>query len=434
MQQASVPGRNGSPRALLRGDLCSNTGYARANRALASLLRLECEVIGADIHPDAHDNRSPPDFPLVSDHALFAMAAAPARNRSIVLHCTSPDSIRHFPGAVNVGAFYWETDAIPHRRDWPLKLSLLDTIWAPTRFVAEFARSAGYQGRIDLIPWAHSFDRAGADAFGAETPVMPQVEAQFIGTLDADRVAPTPIGLPSLRQQARQLFLAVQSLAPRKGTRTLLREWRTYLHDHGKSDVLVLRLAFRHATDIHDPPMVHFAKMLRAAGFRPGDRTNIALLVDPMTVDDLRGLYRCCNAFVTASFGEGFGGPVIEALQQGCLVVAPRHTGLADLLPPDYPLVVNSRRVVTGLVGNLDVYPASASWNIPEPGAIATALSRVAAFSPHERRAALDMALAHAMAFCSIPVVRERIQLAFNAIAVTQPPGVPQGVPHGLMQ
>lgn len=59
-----------------------------------------------------------------------------------------------------------------------------------------------------------------------------------------------------------------------------------------------------------------------------GQDSNIFLL--PVESPQLAPMYRACDAFVTATQGEGFGQPIAEAMACGLKVVAPKSTGMLD--------------------------------------------------------------------------------------------------------
>ena len=123
----------------------------------------------------------------------------------------------------------------------------------------------------------------------------------------------------------------------------------------------------------------------------------------------MQHLFRRCDAFVSATFGEGFGGPIVEALQQGCPVIVPRHTGIVDLVAADYPLTIRTQSAIVGLMGGIPAYPPSSNWHIPVPGAISQKLQEFAAM-PARTRAKIAMdARDHASRFCSLHAVRRHV-------------------------
>ena len=143
----------------IRGDIISTTGYARAARALAEILAETNRVLGISLHEDPSDRSAIFPGALVSDNELRRLAET---DPLVVVHHTTPDHSLPVPNALNVGLFYWETDAIPRRLSWCEHIASMDAIWAPTRFIADFVRQCGFEGDIPLIPWAHRFDEGDA--------------------------------------------------------------------------------------------------------------------------------------------------------------------------------------------------------------------------------------------------------------------------------
>ncbi len=414
---------------VLRGDLRSHTGYAKATRALAKLIPARFRTIGVDIHPDPADNQAFTPFAIVPEaEARRQVLAMPSR--CAVVHATPPDDFAVWPNAHNFGWFFWETDTIPFLREWPLRLGLMDAIWAPSSFMAEFVRAAGYRGPVHPVAWPEEFAdvQTGAGESGQQT-----VTSYFDKLLDL-RQPTRSCTLGELRREARLMFLAVQSLAPRKGLPLLLSEWRSHVERSGGSDVLVLRLAFRHSTGIDGEDWQDvFIEALALAGFRPGREVRIAVIPEAISESELAGLYRTADAFVSMSYGEGFGGPIIEALRNGCPVIAPRHSGLRDSIPADYPLTVASTRMAVALRGNLPAYPHSAAWHVPKAGELREKLEQFAAMTPLQRQALVDQCRSHAMSFCWAPVVRQHLDAALDDIELGASGRAAQPVSTGVV-
>jgi glycosyltransferase involved in cell wall biosynthesis len=377
-------------------------------------------AIGVDIHPDPADNEARFPFPLFAETDALRQVTQQTR-RAVVVHCCGPDDFAVWPNAWNVGWPSWETETVPYLREWPLRLGLMDAIWAKTTFMAEFARRAGYRGPIHAVPWPHEFRLASEMPAGLGAEIYTSYFEDFSDPLNLCRPRP----LEDLRGQARLLFVAVQSLAARKGLPLLLSEWRAHVTASGGSDILVLRLAFRHAPQLSPDWRETFVEALWTAGFRRGP---VRIAVIPMALSEaaLSRLYRLADGFLSMTYGEGFGSPVVEALANDCPVIAPRHTGLRDLIPEDYPLIVASDRKAVALKGNLPVYPPSAAWHIPRPGELRQKLELFAAMVPAARQALVRQCRSHAMGFCWSPVVRQNLQTALKDLdldGAARPPG-----------
>ena len=63
-----------------------------------------------------------------------------------------------------------------------------------------------------------------------------------------------------------------------------------------------------------------------------------------LPADEVPQLYYDAHAFVFPSYGEGFGLPALEAMASGALVIAPRHTGLAEFVNEQTAMVIECGR------------------------------------------------------------------------------------------
>ena len=393
---------------VVRGDLTSATGYGEATRSLARLLRRSLRVWGVDLHREPGAAPIPFPGPIVGDDEVEALCSTPAE-QVIVLNYTTPDGFRSFFPALNIGCFYWETSALPFAPRWREAIAAMDALWAPSRYVAAVMHGAGCRRPIDLVTWPLAFDEAPA------APDAPRLNPRVLEVLDGSAGAPMP--LAEVRAGARTLLLSVTSMAPRKGLPILLTEWREHVErGGGEQDMLLLKLRFVHNAHLGADSDAHLLGMLGEAGFRPGAPARIAWIVEDLPPPALAALFRAADGYVTASYGEGFGGPVVEALLHGAPVIAARHSGAADLLPADYPLAFESDVRRVGLKGAPAVYPHAAAWALPRRGAIAAALGRLAAMPADGRRAARDAALAHARAFCSQEAVAAQLEAALDRV------------------
>ncbi len=292
----------------------------------------------------------------------------------------------------------------------------MDAIWAPTRFIADFVQQCGFPHDIPLIPWAHHFAKADSSHDSTDDiafHLLPRLGSQ--DSLDADCWQES-----SLLQQQRcgsDVFVAIQSLAPRKGLPILIKEWHRHVNETPHStSLLLLKLSFRHAHGI-GPEREATSRQSVAPVWGAKWCSNSARPHQPsLSESEMRRLTGGASAVVTCSYGEGFGGPVMEAINLGTPVIASCHTRLADLLPANYPLQYASRRVRVQLRDLADVYPPSASWFVPESGALAGALTAFSEMTPAQRAKAVVDARHHAEEFCGVPVVRRLLSDAVKTI------------------
>jgi glycosyltransferase involved in cell wall biosynthesis len=186
----------------------------------------------------------------------------------------------------------------------------------------------------DLSPWRDPAWHTGADRVRRRTPWLIRLRrAKFILTVSqavrqeiityfgvrAERVRaiplaasedfrPVPDGHPE-----RPYFLFVGTLEPRKNLPVLIEAWRETKNDTG-ADLLI---AGRTRDDfVHIPP-VHASEGLRYLG--------------EVSDAELPRLYSGALAFVYPSLYEGFGLPVLEAMQCGCPVITSRDPAITEV-------------------------------------------------------------------------------------------------------
>jgi glycosyltransferase involved in cell wall biosynthesis len=76
---------------------------------------------------------------------------------------------------------------------------------------------------------------------------------------------------------------------------------------------------------------------------RPGGLPHIEIIT--ARIDDMRSLYKACHVLVSTTSSEGFGLPLLEALDAGKLVIAPKCTGQLDFLNIHNSLLVDVKEI-----------------------------------------------------------------------------------------
>ncbi len=198
-----------------------------------------------------------------------------------------------------------------------------DVIHGPDFAVPYLARRPSVLTLHDLSPWMDSRWHHAADRVQRRTPVLLELgiatmvivpcehvrkQALERFRLRPDRVAVVPhAAAPGLRRMertsARSYFLFVGTLEPRKNLPALVEAWREVRREYPVDLVLAGR---PRADAPHLPP----EPGLEVAG--------------EVSDQQLAELYSGALAFVYPSFYEGFGLPVLEAMQCGASVIASR--------------------------------------------------------------------------------------------------------------
>jgi glycosyltransferase involved in cell wall biosynthesis len=206
-----------------------------------------------------------------------------------------------------------------------------DLIHGPDFAVPYIPRRPSVLSLHDLSPWMDARWHSGAHRVRRRTPVLLElgiatmiltpgeaVRKQAIERfrLRADRVVAVPYAAaPWFRPvedrapaapPAAPYFLYVGTLEPRKNLQMLIEAWREVRHNYG----IELVLAGRRRAD--------FGALKAEPGLR---------LVGEASDESLPRLYAGALAFVYPSLYEGFGLPVLEAMQCGACVIASHAVG-----------------------------------------------------------------------------------------------------------
>lgn len=388
------------PRRILviRGDLNSHSGYARAISLYLTLLEPDFDIVlGVDIHaqPDRHVAVWP--YPLIDD---FMLAKVVRRSDShvFVLTVSTPNNFRSFIGAKCVGLFFWETTRLGNER-WMTSMRRVDEVWVPVPFMRTMLRDEGLLTPVRCIPCPLPVpgrpDRPAHDAAAAP----PELALREISLVPAARGALTT--LAAVRAACSVLFLSVNSFIPRKGFPVLADSWFDLLRTH-PSAALVIKAT---SIDAHETPaqlltrLEHLFQQVARRYALPSSRVFVATGALPQST--MQALSATCDSFVTLSFGEGLGLGLFETLLAGKPVICPRHTSFADFLPAAYPYFVETELANVGLADPVGVNPISAPWGVPREGALTAAVGRLLADRAAGRLAGvLDDAVDHFRAAC----------------------------------
>lgn len=273
------------------------------------------------------------EFYLVSDQPFTVPASAPA-------------NLRRGGGPRNTMERRWWL--------WGLARELgrlhADLIHGPDFAVPYLSRRPSVLTIHDLSPWMDTRWHHAAQRVRRRTPVLLDLGlATMVITpgesvrkaaiqrfrLHPDRVVAIPEAAPSWMRPvdgpppARPYFLFVGTLEPRKNLESLVAAWRDVRRTH---DVDLVIAGRRRA----DAPKFPEEPGLRLAGEVPDA--------------DLAALYSGATAFVYPSHYEGFGLPVLEAMQCGAPVIASHAVvevaGDAALYADDTGAIAEAMRVL----------------------------------------------------------------------------------------
>ena len=391
---------------LVRGDLCSHTGYSKHLRAIVELIGPYFDrILGVDLHYSAVKSTVLFPYPIVDDH----QAASLWRNRNntvTALHFTPPEGFVPYAHAYNIGYFFWETDHFRPELFWPEAICAMDEMWAPNQFIADLVKAHHYNGPLRVVSWPHDFSAAPSPG-NDDIAVDHLLSAEVAG--DKLQATFTPTLLSSLKSEFSPIFLGITTDVPRKGLPILLSEWCDYLPSRNKRSLLLLKLSSINVTKSVERLREEVLSMLAPFWRKSLGQPDIAFIFGSLSEAQVASLYANSDAYVTATLGEGFGGPLIECLLNNTAYISPRHTSLAELIPPSYPFILESEPASVILRDNLPVYSLSSTWHIVSRGVIARALKEYEETGPVERHVMISEAREYAAQLCGKLAVKEAV-------------------------
>jgi alpha-1,3-rhamnosyl/mannosyltransferase len=207
------------------------------------------------------------------------------------------------------GVFHGTDFAVPYTKSIPSVMTLhdlspwLDPTWQPDseRVRKRTPRLLRHGFATMVITPSEAVRRAAIDRFG----------------LPPERVTAVPLAASDFLRPASQApaeppyFLFVGTLEPRKNIARLVEAWR----EVRKHQVVDLVLAGRPRSDFLTPAPESGLRML-----------------GPVPDEDLPALYSGALAVVYPSLYEGFGLPVLEAMQCGAVVVTSRDPAISEVV------------------------------------------------------------------------------------------------------
>jgi len=406
----------------------------------------EC-VFGIDLHYSPIVSVLPAPFRLIGERDIDLLTEANVK--LTLLNMCLPHEFRFVPDAHNIGYFFWESDKPPPSLGWTELAGLMDQIWVPTdwqrEIVADWMRRVDRGTDVRVVPWPQET----AEIPAASSDWAPRLAVhRILTTVELEHLAPTEEACEARQRVPRfgpriaagvqrrrkhmvldgtaceldlatpraSLAFAVQTDVPRKGLPVLIAEWLQF-RSNCPDAILLLKLSSIDVTK--DRTTLHtwlsrIVRRLSASIGVPDD--GILVCYDRLTDATLAACYRAATTFVSASFGEGFGGPIVESLIAGTLPLMPAHTACAGLLPEDYPFRVESRPVIGKLVGELPLYPPAGSWHVAVEGAIARRLSELFSTAPEMRSQVLRACQQHLRDAFGADVVAPLVASALSAL------------------
>ncbi|MDA8019763.1 MAG: glycosyltransferase family 4 protein [Thermoanaerobaculia bacterium] len=297
-----------------------------------------------------------------------------------------------FGGRRNVGLWLWEQDTFPDV--WRPAFEPLDEIWTPSLFCVDAISS------VSPVPVRR---------------VPLPVEPRDPDSPDADDELRRKLDWP----EDAFVFLFVfnyLSFFERKNPLAVVEAFRRAFGDEGDKLLLFKTSQSDFAPERHG--------QLRQA---LGDATNIRLVDEYLSRQEVDGLMRSCDAYVSLHRSEGFGLTLAEAMYYGKPVVATAYSGNVDFFGIGNGFPVRHQMVALG--DDAGPYARGSRWADPDIDHAAEQMRRVVE-DDAERRRVSACARRHIREHLSLEAIGRILQSRFDELVLRARKDTPRRLPH----
>lgn len=326
--------KHSGPEALWCGHFYDHSGYAKANREV--LLRVANSIrVGVAQRGISQESLCVDDY---TRRRLDVHAATVVGDRAPLVRFYTPQDEDTFSDRYRICWTMLET----HPKVHPDFIRLLNEnyheVWTPTRWNLEVFKNSGLKipGHVTPLGVDPGVYRVGV--------VRPRPRARLLTTRRAGAIEP-PKGLG---------YLTVCQPTFRKGLDVLIRAWE----DAGRQDAsLVIYTGNHEKLDAWGAAPWRWVDPEKA-------KTRIYHMTGRRTEIEMAQLYRSMDCYITATRGEGFNLPLIEAAACGLPVIVPYHTSHMEILtkqdrvikPDDFRPIPYSKKVSAWYEGQSFAY------------------------------------------------------------------------------
>lgn len=329
------------------GDIYSSTGYAVA--AINTILSLDAagvDVVARNIKL-CGQNIPPPA-------RIQELEKKSVDGATHVIQHYLPNLLTYRSGFKNIGYFHCETDQFK-ASNWQHYLNLMDEVWVCSPENIEAAKKSGVTVPIKLVPLGHD----------------PEVYKK--------KYPPLEIGIGN-----RFAFYHIGDYSERKGSERLI---RAYFEEFSRRDDVVLVLkTFREGLSPEDShkfisgEIQKIKKKMRLCNvdvYPP-----IIIIPGYIPTEQVYGLHKQCNCFISLEAGAAFNLPSYEAMAFGKKTILNGYGGQTQFAPHNPPnnyLLPYQLESVYGMdhVAYQSVYNSTEKWGVPNMDAARKAMREV---------------------------------------------------------
>lgn len=355
---------------IIRGDINSYSGYAKAIFAYTKWLEEKFDIIlGVDIHQKKNIGKW--IYPTITEQEIETIIHQSSIPPCIITFST-PDNFRIFNYARNIGLFFWETTRM-NNLAWLEKINQLDELWIATQFMQNMLMEEGVTIPIKFMPCPLKTDRNAKNELKAIAPSLILREISV-----SDNSEEKFLSVDDIIQKYDFTLLSTNTYIPRKGFPVLAEEWLNTIQHINKNIALIIKTSSVNIYHTPNDTIQNIENIFKNTAKTHSLKNSHAFIcahsLDHATMASLNDQ---CQAFLTCSFGEGFGLGVFENLLLNKPVICPKHTSFAEFLPENYPYFLETEIDNFGLYDPVGVYPVSAPWGVPVEGSLTKTLNQL---------------------------------------------------------
>jgi glycosyltransferase involved in cell wall biosynthesis len=276
-----------------RGDWHSPSGFGEAARGTLQAL----QQVGLNVMPEIVNKDS-----IQVIHLGPKNVSSRIHDADVWIHHIPPEYYDLERRGKHVGQFVWETERLPNQNAgaWRQRLNQLDEVWVPSSFL-----------------------KATLTNSGVYTPTYVVRHA-----IDADRYSPGPrrkpaCPFPTNFDPTWTVILFVGTWDPRKQPDVLVQAFCKAFCDQDRALLLIKS----YVTGQQEKDSAILENWL--AHCRSGT-AHIGLMSGIISEEEMINIYRFASAFATASHGEGFCLPAVQAMSCGKPVIAAGWSAFQD--------------------------------------------------------------------------------------------------------
>lgn len=309
-------------------------------------------------------------YPVIEDRHIPLLASF-EDSELTVISFTSPDKFYQGGNSRNIGYFTW-TAPLPPDGSWVSRMNCLEEIWTPALFLKEFLLTERVKVPVRYAPCPPRALRYSEDDDAGDRgtsillePILPKGDGEA-----------QAIPLKRLKEKGGFLVASTLNLRPRKGLSVLIEGW---LESRESREILrnsALILIPIETEPISDQLCVLKRIVRSLFCWHVLESPSIFVVSNRSDFSAFKTVLHHCSAYVTTSFGEVVLEEILHPLFLGKPVICPNNSVFLEYFQGDYPYFIRTDQENVSLGGE-EALSISASWGIPQEGALGEAFEKV---------------------------------------------------------